>query len=60
MRWLVSGRRIFIPSLLSSLLIFGVFIVNLNALDTVYLELPALGAALSLCIIHFPRHRLDV
>lgn len=54
--WIVYGRRIFIPSVLSLLLLSLLIVSNLGTFDTTYRDITIASGALALCVLHFPRH----
>ncbi len=56
--WLVSGKRIFIPSIVATLTLASIIVINLGSSDLIFQDIPALAAALSLSIIHFPNRRI--
>ncbi len=56
--WLLYGKRIFLPSLVSGLTVTAIILVNISTPDVVFQDIPALAAALSLSIIHFPNRRV--
>ena len=55
--WLISGKRIFIPSIITVVTIASIIVINLNIPDTIFQDIPTLAVAVVLSIIHFPNRR---
>ncbi len=53
--WLVWGKRIFIPSVISSIYLFGSLVFNLDRFNDLFMNLPMLGVAVALTIFSYPR-----
>lgn len=49
--WLLSGWKIFYPSILSALTISGIIIFNLNQMDVIFRDVAILFSAVSLAIL---------
>jgi hypothetical protein len=56
--WILFGKRIFIPSLLASTLLFAIIVLNLKQIDVLFRDIPILLMALLLCIIDSQRNGL--
>lgn len=52
--WILSGKRIFIPSLLASLYLFLIVALNWAVLDVIFRDIPILLMAITLAIWSFP------
>lgn len=55
--WLLSNKRIFYASILSSLAMLSIIIFNLNALDIVFRDITILFAAISLAILSYNKDK---
>lgn len=53
--WLLSGKRVFIPSAASALILGAVVSLNVNQMDVVFRDLPILLMALILALESRPR-----
>ena len=55
--WLLSGWRIFLPSLVAAFFLFGIVYFNWNQLDILFRDLSLALAALALAHANFSRRR---
>lgn len=55
--WLLSGRKLLIPSALASLYLLGIVIFNLNGFDVVFRDLSILGIAVALTLDAYTNKR---
>lgn len=53
--WILSGKRIFIPSLAASAMLFGIIVFNGASLDIIFRDIAILGASLALAVWSAPR-----
>jgi hypothetical protein len=53
--WLISGKRVFVPSVISVAILLLAALVNIGTTDMAFLGISLTTAALSLSIIHSPR-----
>ncbi|HZS42629.1 MAG TPA: hypothetical protein VFA52_00170 [Candidatus Paceibacterota bacterium] len=53
--WFLWGRKLFIPSVVASLYLFGSLIFNFHQFDVLFRNVPILGISLSLCVLSYPR-----
>lgn len=51
--WILVGRKIFIPSVLASIYLFLIVVLNLELLDIVFRDIPILLMAIALALIHY-------
>lgn len=52
--WLLSGKRVFYPSVIAAILLFLIVILNFSQMDIVFRDLSILAMAIALAIIHKP------
>lgn len=57
--WLLSGKKIFWPSVLASLSLAGLILTNLDAMDIIFRDVTILAAAIALAIQNVPSKKLD-
>ncbi len=48
--WLLSNKKIFYVSIISSIFLFGIIIFNLNSLEIVFRDVAILLMAIALCV----------
>lgn len=48
--WILSGRQIFIPSVIASLMLVGIIVLNLNQLDIIFRDIAILAMTSSLAV----------
>jgi uncharacterized membrane protein YphA (DoxX/SURF4 family) len=53
--WILSGVRIFIPSVLATLMLVAIVMFNLNQFDILFRDLSIASLTLSLAIMHAPK-----
>ncbi len=53
--WILSGKKIFWPSVAASLSLAGLILTNLGAMDVIFRDVTILAAAIALTIESFPR-----
>lgn len=53
--WILSGKKIFIPSVLASLSLLGLIIANLGAMDILFRDVAILAIAVSLALTSRPK-----
>lgn len=53
--WILSGKRIFIPSLVASAILLGIIVFNWASLDIIFRDIAILGAALALAVWSRPQ-----
>ena len=54
--WILSGKKIFIPSLLASLSLAGLIATNLSAMDIIFRDVTILATTIALTIANFPQN----
>ena len=54
--WIISGKKIFIPSVAASLSLAGLILENLGAMDIIFRDVTILAATISLAIQNIPQH----
>ena len=52
--WILSGKKIFIPSVLASLSLAGLILYNLNVMDIIFRDVTILCATIALAIESWP------
>jgi hypothetical protein len=52
--WLLSGKRIFIPSVVAALSLAGLILTNLGGFDVIFRDVTIMACALALAVLHFP------
>ncbi|MBI2476477.1 MAG: hypothetical protein HYV67_04535 [Candidatus Taylorbacteria bacterium] len=52
--WILSGKKIFIPSVLASLSLAGLILTNLAAMDIIFRDVTIFAAALALAVQSYP------
>lgn len=52
--WILSGKKIFIPSVIASLSLAGLILTNLGAMDIIFRDVTILAATVALAIQNFP------
>jgi uncharacterized membrane protein YphA (DoxX/SURF4 family) len=52
--WILSGKKIFIPSLLASLSLVGLIATNLGAMDIIFRDISILTVSIALTIENYP------
>lgn len=57
--WILSGRRIFIPSLLAALILAVIVLLNLQDFQVLFRDVALLLAALSLAIVYMPSKQTE-
>lgn len=55
--WILSGKKIFTPSLLASLSLAGLILTNLGAMDIIFRDVTILAATIALTIQSFPKEQ---
>ena len=53
--WILSGRKIFIPSALASFSLAGLIIFNLDATDVIFRDVTVLSVSIALMIENYPK-----
>jgi len=51
--WILSGIRIFIPSVMAAVLLAGIILVNLNQMDVLFRDVPILLMAVVLALVSY-------
>lgn len=54
--WILSGRRIFIPSVVATALLLAIVVLNLGDFQILFRDVSIALAALALAIQHRPKH----
>lgn len=54
--WILSGKKIFIPSLIASAMLFAIVFTNLGDFQVLFRDIPIAFMALALAAIHRPHH----
>ncbi len=54
--WILSGRKIFIPSLTATILLLGIVIFNPSEFDVLFRDLSIAAMALALTLLHRPEY----
>jgi len=49
--WLLFGRKIFIPSVVAAIYLFGIIVFNLNQMDVVFRDISILTIAVALAVM---------
>lgn len=57
--WILSGKHIFIPSLLASLSLIGLIATNLGAMDIIFRDISILAISVALTIENWPDKKID-
>ncbi len=52
--WILSGKKIFVPSALASLSLAGLIVFNLGAMDIIFRDVTILATTIALAIQSFP------
>lgn len=50
--WILSGKKIFIPSTLAALMLAGIIVFNFSQMDVLFRDIPILLMAVALMISH--------
>ncbi|MCI0597764.1 hypothetical protein L0Y34_01695 [Candidatus Parcubacteria bacterium] len=53
--WILSGRRIFLPSIAATVMLLFIVIFNFGDFQVLFRDLPIAAAALALAVLHRPR-----
>lgn len=53
--WILSNKKIFIPSVLASLSLAGLIVFNWNLMDVIFRDVTILAATIALAIWSYPR-----
>ena len=53
--WILSGKKIFIPSTIAVAMLAGIVIFNLSQIDVLFRDIPIILMAIVLAIIHYPQ-----
>lgn len=56
--WILAGKRIFIPSVLATAILFLIVVFNISLLDILFRDIPIMLMAIALAIAHRPRHEV--
>ena len=56
--WFLTGRYLFIPSILASLAMLGVIIFNWNGMDVVFRDVSILATTIGLAVVSFKEKRV--
>ena len=56
--WILSGKKIFIPSALAALNLFGIVLFNLSQLDIVFRDVSIALVALALASLHWQKMKM--
>ncbi len=57
--WILSGKKIFIPSVLASLSLVGLIIFNFAAMDIIFRDVTILCATIALAVQSFPEKKIQ-
>ncbi|MBI2048182.1 MAG: hypothetical protein HYT27_03505 [Parcubacteria group bacterium] len=52
--WLLSGRRVFYPSIAAAVLLFLIVVFNFSQMDVVFRDLSIFAMAVALALLHKP------
>lgn len=55
--WILSGKKIFVPSALASLSLAGLIVTNFAAMDVIFRDITILCSTIALAIQNFPRQQ---
>ncbi len=58
--WILSGWRIFVPSLAAAAMLLGIVIFNIPEFQVVFRDISIAAMALALALMHLPRHTKQV
>lgn len=58
--WILSGRKIFIPSVLATTILVLIVLFNLNDFEVLFRDLSLSAMTLALAVLHRPRRRTEV
>ncbi len=58
--WLLSGKKIFTPSVLAAAYLFGVVAFNIPSIDVVFRDLSLALTAVALALWHYPKNQKRV
>lgn len=56
--WILSGRKIFIPSVLATIILIFIVLFNLNDFGVLFRDLSISAMTLALAILHRPRRKI--
>ncbi len=56
--WILSGKKIFIPSVVASLSLAGLIVFNFSAMDVIFRDVTILATTIALAIQSFPHKQL--
>ena len=57
--WILSGTKIFIPSVLATIILIAIVVFNANQMDVLFRDISIAAMSLVLALMHFPkRHTL--
>lgn len=51
--WLVSGKRVFYPAVISGLMMLGIIVFNIGAFDIIFRDVAILFMAVALAVLEF-------
>ena len=49
--WILSGRKVFIPAIVTALMLFGIVLFNINQLDILFRDIVIAAAAIALALM---------
>ncbi|MBI2618145.1 hypothetical protein HYW58_01710 [Candidatus Kaiserbacteria bacterium] len=53
--WILSGKNIFIPSVLAVAMLVGIIVFNLSQMDVLFRDIPIILMAVALALTHFKK-----
>lgn len=57
--WILSGKKIFIPSVLASLSLAGLILANFSAMDVIFRDVTILFSTIALAVESFPNKTIE-
>ena len=55
--WLLVGYKVYIPGIISSITLIGILITNFGVFDIVFRNVAALGGAIALAFLAYPKNK---
>jgi len=52
--WILSGKKIFIPSIIATALLIAIVVLNISQMDVLFRDISIAAMSLALAIKHFP------
>ena len=55
--WIISGKKIFIPSVLAAVYLFAIIVFNWTLMDVIFRDIPIMLSAIALALLSCPRKK---